>query len=409
MAVAFVSSSSAPPQTGPTFSITKPPSAADGNWLVAFQETSISGGGTNPSAPSGWALLDRQAYSFSQYDLVCWIKQVSGDGSSYTFNNSSGGAMPSSNVYITCWSGAGAPTQITKNQSGISDSTAVGLTVTTVSANSYLAGAYAINSNVGTGISPSNLTNVLSTIGDATGKLSVAYDAQAAAGASGNKNATLSGNQAWGTLLVVIPPGATAPVADFTGTPTSGAASLSVAFTDSSTNTPTSWLWEKNSGSGWSNFAGTPTAQNPTESFAAGTWSVRLTATNAGGSNTKTRTDYVVSTAVPVAAFSGTPLSGTAPLSVAFTDASTNTPTSWLWQKNDGSGYVNFDSGATSQNPTEAFAAGTWDVKLTATNAGGSDAEEKLDYVTATDATSGDDTSGVSTGVSGLASSLSAF
>ena len=91
--------------------------------------------------------------------------------------------------------------------------------------------------------------------------------------------------------------GAAAPVADFTGTPLSGAASLSVAFTDSSTNTPTSWLWEKNDGSGWVNFAGSPTAQNPTESFAAGTWSVRLTATNASGSDTKTRTNYITAVA----------------------------------------------------------------------------------------------------------------
>lgn len=87
------------------------------------------------------------------------------------------------------------------------------------------------------------------------------------------------------------------PVADFTGVPTSGAAPLSVAFTDSSTNTPTSWLWEKNSGSGWVNFSGTPTVQNPTESFTAGTWSVRLTATNAAGSDTKTRTNYITPSA----------------------------------------------------------------------------------------------------------------
>lgn len=91
----------------------------------------------------------------------------------------------------------------------------------------------------------------------------------------------------------------TAPAADFTGTPLSGTTPLSVTFTDASTNTPTSWLWEKNSGSGWVNFAGTPAVQNPTESFAVGTWSVRLTATNAGGSDTKTRTNYVVSTAAP--------------------------------------------------------------------------------------------------------------
>lgn len=83
-------------------------------------------------------------------------------------------------------------------------------------------------------------------------------------------------------------------VANFTGTPLSGAAPLSVGFTDSSTNTPASWSWEKNSGAGWVAFAGTPTAQSPTESFAAGTWSVRLTATNSGGTSTLTRTDYVI-------------------------------------------------------------------------------------------------------------------
>lgn len=84
----------------------------------------------------------------------------------------------------------------------------------------------------------------------------------------------------------------------------------------------------------------------------------------------------------PVADFIGTPVSGTAPLSVAFTDASTNTPTAWLWEKNDGSGWVAFTSGSTTQNPTEAFAAGTWSVRLTATNAGGSDSETKTDYLT---------------------------
>lgn len=89
-----------------------------------------------------------------------------------------------------------------------------------------------------------------------------------------------------------------APVADFTGTPTTGTAPLSVAFTYAGTGgTPTSYLWEKNSGSGWGNFSSTPTAQNPTESFAAGTWSVRVTATNTGGSNTKTQTNYITANA----------------------------------------------------------------------------------------------------------------
>lgn len=92
--------------------------------------------------------------------------------------------------------------------------------------------------------------------------------------------------------------------------------------------------------------------------------------------------------APPVAAFSGTPTSGTSPLSVAFTDESTNTPTSWLWEKSDdaGASWSNFSSGATSQNPTEEFSSGVWAVRLTATNAGGSDSETKTDYITVTSA-----------------------
>jgi hypothetical protein len=69
--------------------------------------------------------------------------------------------------------------------------------------------------------------------------------------------------------FAALSPGTTAPTADFTGTPLSGSSPLSVAFTDTSTNeggSPT-FHWEKNDGSGWQDFAGTPTAQNPTETF----------------------------------------------------------------------------------------------------------------------------------------------
>lgn len=100
------------------------------------------------------------------------------------------------------------------------------------------------------------------------------------------------------TLTVVVP----VPVASFTGTPTSGTDPVSVTFTDASTD-PVSWLWERNSGSGWSTFS---TSQNPVQSFAAGTWSVRLTATNASGSNTQTRTSYLTIAAAGIALVSHT-------------------------------------------------------------------------------------------------------
>lgn len=80
----------------------------------------------------------------------------------------------------------------------------------------------------------------------------------------------------------------------------------------------------------------------------------------------------------PVAAFSGDPLTGYNPQDVDFTDESTNTPTSWSWETNDGGGWV---ERSTVQNPTIEFGTGTHSVRLTATNAGGNDTETKTDYI----------------------------
>jgi PKD repeat protein len=80
----------------------------------------------------------------------------------------------------------------------------------------------------------------------------------------------------------------------------------------------------------------------------------------------------------PVADFSGTPVSGAEPLTVDFTDASANTPTSWLWDFGDG-------STSTAQDPTHVYAAdGIYTVALTASNADGSDTERKVYYITVT-------------------------
>ena len=75
-----------------------------------------------------------------------------------------------------------------------------------------------------------------------------------------------------------------APVASFTATPTSGTAPLTVQFTDTSTGTGiTSWAWDFNHDSVIDS-----NVQNPAYSYTtAGTYSVSLTVTNAGGSNTK--------------------------------------------------------------------------------------------------------------------------
>jgi PKD repeat protein len=84
--------------------------------------------------------------------------------------------------------------------------------------------------------------------------------------------------------------GPTAPVADFTADVTTGTAPLTVAFTDMSTGSPTSWSWQFGDG-------GTSTQQNPNHTYSsAGTYTVTLTATNAGGSDPETKTDYITVT-----------------------------------------------------------------------------------------------------------------
>jgi len=80
--------------------------------------------------------------------------------------------------------------------------------------------------------------------------------------------------------------------ADFTATPTSGGAPLTVNFTDQSTNNPTSWLWDFGDGNNSSE-------QNPTHTYNdMGSYDVSLTATNQDGSDTKTKTNFINVTGV---------------------------------------------------------------------------------------------------------------
>lgn len=82
----------------------------------------------------------------------------------------------------------------------------------------------------------------------------------------------------------------------------------------------------------------------------------------------------------PVADFSGSPTSINIGQSVAFTDLSTNTPTSWSWAFAGGT-----PATSVTQNPSVVYnTAGTYGVDLTATNSAGSDLESKPNYITVT-------------------------
>ena len=79
----------------------------------------------------------------------------------------------------------------------------------------------------------------------------------------------------------------------------------------------------------------------------------------------------------------GTPTSGTAPLSVTFTDLSTNGPTSWNWTFGDGN-----ITNTTLQNPIHTYlTGGNYTVSLNVTNASGFGTMTRIGYINVTNRT----------------------
>ena len=166
------------------------------------------------------------------------------------------------------------------------------------------------------------------------------------------------------------------PVASFTSNVTSGKVPLNVAFTDKSTGTPAAWKWTFGDGT-------TSTAKNPIHKYSkAGNYTVALTVSNAAGSNTTTKTNYIkvsgTSSQAPVAAFSASPTSGNTPLNVTFTDSSTGSPTTWSWNFGDG-------TSATVKNPVHTYStAGSYSVTLKVSNSAGNNTTTKSSYIKVT-------------------------
>jgi hypothetical protein len=209
----FRASSNAAAQTGATFSVSKPTGTADGDLLVAFQATLLSGG-TAPVVPSGWTILGtRQSYAAGANDLVCWYKVANGEGASWTFNGPAGGSLPTSSVYVAAFSGPPATTPEGSTKSSNTSTTADPTAYTTLLPNEILFVAWAIGVNTLDTITPHASFTALGSIGDSSCKMNVGYKTQAAAGASTNTTAALSNSLAWGAFLASVAPGAAAAAA----------------------------------------------------------------------------------------------------------------------------------------------------------------------------------------------------
>jgi PKD repeat protein len=160
-------------------------------------------------------------------------------------------------------------------------------------------------------------------------------------------------------------------VASFSGSPTSGVAPLSVAFTNLSSGATTySWDFGDNNSSA---------ATNPGNTYSnAGIYTISLTAVGPGGTNILVQTNYVVVTnlapPVVVAGFSGSPTSGVAPLSVAFTNLSSGA-TNYSWDFGDGNTSTDNDPGNIYTN------AGAYTVSLIAIGQAGTNLLVQTNYI----------------------------
>ncbi|GEM_PF-834525 len=146
-----------------------------------------------------------------------------------------------------------------------------------------------------------------------------------------------------------------APVTvDFTLSPSAPVVNQDVVFTNQTSGSVDSYLWNFGDGS-------SSTAKDPTHKFtSAGSYTVTLTATNARGSKTKSKSLVVSQSLNP--SFTYSPSSPYAGQTVQFTDTSTGNPTSWQWDFGDG-------SSSTLQNPTHAYSnSGTYTVTLRVAN-----------------------------------------
>lgn len=104
--------------------------------------------------------------------------------------------------------------------------------------------------------------------------------------------------------------------------------------------------------------------------------SVQLNKLVTVGSSTPTPTAVVPGGTRPGASFTADPTSGEAPLTVRFTDSSTNNPGSWYWVFGDG-------TTSAEQHPVHTYTeAGTYSVSLKVQNGYGDDTSTRSRYIT---------------------------
>ncbi len=167
--------------------------------------------------------------------------------------------------------------------------------------------------------------------------------------------------------LVKIQP----PIAIINNLPVSACAPLTWAFSSSvnSVDPVVGYQWDFGDGT-------TSLLPDPIHTFAAGTYTIRLIITTAGGcTDTAIVTRGIIASIKPIANFVATPRDVCAHLPVNFNDLSTGTVTNWLWYFGDG-------ATSTDKNPIHIYEdTGYFNVTLIVCNAGCCDSIKFVNYI----------------------------
>jgi PKD repeat protein len=162
------------------------------------------------------------------------------------------------------------------------------------------------------------------------------------------------------------------PLPDFQSDVQSGCIPLSVSFENLTAGTADSYLWDFGDG-------GSSQEVNPVHVYQeAGQYTVKLKAYNSCGEDSVVMIGYVDALSGAVSEFRATPTTGSAPLTVNFTDLSLYSPITWFWDFGDGGSDI-------ESNPTYRFLfPGIYDVMLVTENDCGTQPDTliKPDYIT---------------------------
>jgi len=146
------------------------------------------------------------------------------------------------------------------------------------------------------------------------------------------------------------------PIPDFSSDVVAGCVPLEVSFSSALSFGGENYAWDFGDGS-------TSLAANPLHTYdTAGTYNVKLTASNICGADSVIKSGYIAVVPLASAEFTSEIRSGSAPLNVPFFDLSENNPISWNWDFGD-------DGFSFAQDPIyRYFKPGLFDVTLVCAN-----------------------------------------